>query len=139
VTKTQLAPSSDSEVYYPDVHKRSTLFCGTRVIQTRYYDNTPVTAVVLRTGQSLLKALTPSVADVTIAWSVHSSVTLVHPAKPLDGVRYHLTVTLVWSQVTYLGIPVGSLREGRFVGQNAQSKFALQIVVKPLQVVEWLL
>jgi len=50
VTKTHLAPSSESEVYYPDVHKRSTLFCGTRVIQTRYYDNTPVRAVVLRTG-----------------------------------------------------------------------------------------
>jgi len=54
VTKTQLAPSSESEVYYPDVHKRSTLFCGTRVIQTRYYDNSPVTAVVLRTGQLIV-------------------------------------------------------------------------------------
>jgi len=51
VTKTHLAPSSDSEVYSPDTHKRSTLFCGTRVIQTRYYGNTPVKAVVLRTGE----------------------------------------------------------------------------------------
>jgi len=52
VTKTQLAPSGESEVYYPDVHKRSTLFCGTRVIQTRYYGNTPVRAVILRTGEA---------------------------------------------------------------------------------------
>ena len=51
VTKTSLSPSSDSEVYSPDIHKRSTLFCGTRVIQTRYYGNTLVRAVVLRTGQ----------------------------------------------------------------------------------------
>ena len=31
-------------------HSRHVLFCGTQVIQTRYYDNQHVKAVVIRTG-----------------------------------------------------------------------------------------
>jgi hypothetical protein len=31
-------------------HSRHVLFCGTHVIQTRYYSKQPVKAVVLRTG-----------------------------------------------------------------------------------------
>ena len=50
VTKTPLP--QDSAPYSPDRHKRHTLFCGTQVIQTRFYANTPVTAVIVRTGQS---------------------------------------------------------------------------------------
>jgi len=32
-------------------HSRHVLFCGTHVIQTRYYDNQRVRAVVIRTGR----------------------------------------------------------------------------------------
>ena len=30
------------------------------------------------------------------------SVTLVHPSKAVDGLRYHLAGTLVWTQVTII-------------------------------------
>ncbi|KAJ8705269.1 hypothetical protein PYW07_011096 [Mythimna separata] len=36
-------------------HASSVLFCGTRVIQTRYYNNEPVKALVLRTGYNTSK------------------------------------------------------------------------------------
>ncbi|XP_060710432.1 polyamine-transporting ATPase 13A3-like [Hemiscyllium ocellatum] len=40
----------EEEVYSPENHKRHTLFCGTAVIQTRFYRGEPVKAVVVRTG-----------------------------------------------------------------------------------------
>ncbi|KAL5492027.1 hypothetical protein EMCRGX_G017415 [Ephydatia muelleri] len=43
------------EAFNPDRHKRHTLFGGTHVIQTRFYSNTPVLAVVVRTGFSTSK------------------------------------------------------------------------------------
>ena len=50
VTKTPLTPSEATEIYLPDLHKRHTIFCGTQVIQTRYYGDAKVRAVVVRTG-----------------------------------------------------------------------------------------
>lgn len=41
----------DDELYTPMTHKRHTLFCGTQIIQTRYYENNKVLAVVIRTGK----------------------------------------------------------------------------------------
>uniref|UniRef100_A0A8C5MPF4 Polyamine-transporting ATPase 13A3 n=1 Tax=Leptobrachium leishanense TaxID=445787 RepID=A0A8C5MPF4_9ANUR len=61
VTKTNLPiPSSDShgannETYSTEVHKRHTLFCGTNVIQTRFYAGEPVKAIIVRTGFSTAK------------------------------------------------------------------------------------
>ncbi|XP_044526812.1 polyamine-transporting ATPase 13A3 [Gracilinanus agilis] len=61
VTKTNLPnPSMDvkgkeDEMYSPEVHKRHTLFCGTTVIQTRFYTGELVKAVVVRTGFSTSK------------------------------------------------------------------------------------
>ncbi|XP_069069267.1 polyamine-transporting ATPase 13A3 isoform X1 [Pleurodeles waltl] len=61
VTKTNLPnPSKESkaeedEVYNPEVHKRHTLFCGTNVIQTRFYTGELVKALVVRTGFSTSK------------------------------------------------------------------------------------
>ncbi|CAL7933277.1 unnamed protein product [Xylocopa violacea] len=49
VTKTPI-PSSSEVVYDTKEHARHTLFCGTRVIQTRYYGSEKVLAVVVRTG-----------------------------------------------------------------------------------------
>ncbi|XP_022780127.1 probable cation-transporting ATPase 13A3 isoform X4 [Stylophora pistillata] len=43
------------EQYNPERHKRHTLFNGTNVIQTRYYGNARVLAVVVRTGFSTTK------------------------------------------------------------------------------------
>ncbi|XP_069775899.1 polyamine-transporting ATPase 13A3-like isoform X2 [Narcine bancroftii] len=42
--------ASQDEVYCPENHKRHTLFCGTTIIQTRFYSGEPVKAVVVRTG-----------------------------------------------------------------------------------------
>ncbi|XP_027704557.1 probable cation-transporting ATPase 13A3 isoform X1 [Vombatus ursinus] len=61
VTKTNLPnPSVDvkgmeDEMYSPEHHKRHTLFCGTTVIQTRFYTGELVKAVVVRTGFSTSK------------------------------------------------------------------------------------
>ncbi|XP_074545231.1 polyamine-transporting ATPase 13A3-like isoform X2 [Halichoeres trimaculatus] len=57
VTKTSL-PSSGEEAavcYNMEEHKRHTLFCGTQVIQTRFYAGEQVKAVVVRTGFSTEK------------------------------------------------------------------------------------
>lgn len=61
VTKTNLPnPSVDvkgmgEEQYSPETHKRHTLFCGTTVIQTRFYTGELVKAIVVRTGFSTSK------------------------------------------------------------------------------------
>ncbi|KAG7464595.1 hypothetical protein MATL_G00167230 [Megalops atlanticus] len=64
VTKTQLplSPRGSSlngalqePLYDPEEHRRHTLFCGTQVIQTRYYSGESVRAVVIRTGFSTVK------------------------------------------------------------------------------------
>ena len=47
--KTQL-PNIEGELYHYDRHKRHTLYGGTHVIQTRFYSNSSVLAVVARTG-----------------------------------------------------------------------------------------
>ncbi|XP_074601834.1 polyamine-transporting ATPase anne boleyn isoform X2 [Brevipalpus obovatus] len=49
VTKIPLLYHED-EFYNPKEHAKHTLFCGTKVIQTRYYDGGKVKAVVIRTG-----------------------------------------------------------------------------------------
>ncbi|XP_020286943.1 probable cation-transporting ATPase 13A3 isoform X2 [Pseudomyrmex gracilis] len=49
VTKTPI-PSSNDVIYNTKEHARHTLFCGTRVIQTRYYGSEKVLAVIIRTG-----------------------------------------------------------------------------------------
>lgn len=54
VTKTSL-PSAGEEgeqSYDIEEHKRHTLFCGTQVIQTRFYSGELVKAVVVRTGEA---------------------------------------------------------------------------------------
>ncbi|KAF4020869.1 hypothetical protein G4228_012718, partial [Cervus hanglu yarkandensis] len=61
VTKTNLPnPSVDmkgtrDELYSPETHRRHTLFCGTTVIQTRFYAGELVKAIVVRTGFSTSK------------------------------------------------------------------------------------
>lgn len=60
VTKTNLpnpvpgdrAEETDS-AYNTEEHKRHTLFCGTHVIQTRFYTGELVKAVVIRTGKCM--------------------------------------------------------------------------------------
>jgi cation-transporting ATPase 13A3/4/5 len=56
VTKTPLpdtrhSSSSRNTVFNMKEHSKHTLFCGTQVIQTRYYGNQKVRAVVVRTGK----------------------------------------------------------------------------------------
>ena len=47
--------TDNDELYSPETHKRNTIFAGTEVIQTRYYGDQPVLAVVVRTGFSTSK------------------------------------------------------------------------------------
>ncbi|XP_050315902.1 polyamine-transporting ATPase 13A3 isoform X2 [Anthonomus grandis grandis] len=54
ITKTAL-PNFSNLIYDPKEHGRHTLFCGTHVIQTRYFGNEKVLAVVIRTGFSTAK------------------------------------------------------------------------------------
>ncbi|CAI9735449.1 cation-transporting ATPase 13A3-like isoform X2 [Octopus vulgaris] len=54
VTKTQLS-GHDNEIYSPAIHKKYTLFAGTNVLQTRYYGQAKVLAVVVRTGFNTAK------------------------------------------------------------------------------------
>ena len=54
VTKTPL-PNSPDILYDSKEHARHTLFCGTHVIQTRYFGMERVLAVVIRTGFSTAK------------------------------------------------------------------------------------
>nr|XP_018898434.1 PREDICTED: probable cation-transporting ATPase 13A3 [Bemisia tabaci] len=62
VTKMPL-PGDDRDIYYNEkAHVKSTLFCGTKILQTRYYSNEPVLAVCIRTGFCTSKgAITRSV------------------------------------------------------------------------------
>ena len=46
VTKTPITVSEENEVYSAEQHKRHTLFCGTSVIQTRYYGSAQVSVCV---------------------------------------------------------------------------------------------
>lgn len=45
------APENPNELYDVEAHKRSTVFNGTRVVQTRSYDKSRVLALVVRTGK----------------------------------------------------------------------------------------
>ncbi|KAK0175752.1 hypothetical protein PV327_009479 [Microctonus hyperodae] len=49
VTKTPL-PSNNEIIYDIKEHARHTLFCGTKIIQTRYFGGEKVLAIVVRTG-----------------------------------------------------------------------------------------
>jgi cation-transporting ATPase 13A3/4/5 len=56
VTKTPLPHNSfNDSLYHPKEHAKHTLFCGTKVIQTRYYNNAKVKAVIIRTGYQTAK------------------------------------------------------------------------------------
>ena len=49
-------------IYRANLQKQHSLFAGTAVIQARSYSNSPVTAIVTRTGMEIHN-LTPSVID----------------------------------------------------------------------------
>lgn len=49
VTKTMI-PKHRQDAYDPKEHNRNTLYCGTKIIQTRSYAGQQVLAVAVRTG-----------------------------------------------------------------------------------------
>ncbi|KAI2797592.1 hypothetical protein BLOT_014126 [Blomia tropicalis] len=55
VTKTPLPSTSLQVLFNAKEHSKHTLFCGTKVIQTRYYNNVKVRAVIIRTGYQTAK------------------------------------------------------------------------------------
>lgn len=51
VTKTQLSElHQEGTIFDPKAHAKHTLFCGTKILQTRFYSGQPVKAIVIRTG-----------------------------------------------------------------------------------------
>jgi cation-transporting ATPase 13A2 len=58
---THGAAGDDDATFSVKEHARHTLFCGTQVIQTRYYGNQRVRAVVIRTGMSVIISSFPNV------------------------------------------------------------------------------
>ncbi len=55
MTKTPLPSTTLHMLYDSKEHAKHTLFCGTKVIQTRYYNNVKVRAVIIRTGYQTAK------------------------------------------------------------------------------------
>ena len=55
--------SAQSMIFDAQEHSRHILFCGTKVIQTRFYEGQRVRAVVLQTGERCLYSLSKMVAD----------------------------------------------------------------------------
>ena len=55
VNKIPLPQFPSDQIYNDKEHSRHTLYCGTEVIQTRYYGGSQVLAVVIRTGFSTSK------------------------------------------------------------------------------------
>ncbi|CAG2164446.1 unnamed protein product [Oppiella nova] len=55
VTKTPLPNTTIDEKYDTKEHAKHTLFCGTKVIQTRYYNNAKVKAIIIRTAYQTAK------------------------------------------------------------------------------------
>jgi len=52
VVKTPLPhPEDENEIFDIEIHKRNVLFNGTKVVQTRNYDNSKVLALIVRTGK----------------------------------------------------------------------------------------
>src|SRR6218665_2851636 len=47
VTKTPIPNTTLHQLYDPKDHAKHTIFCGTKVIQTRYYNNVKVRAVII--------------------------------------------------------------------------------------------
>ena len=47
-----------SQMYENKEHGRHTLYCGTEILQTRFYDHKPVLAIVVRTGFLTTKGTT---------------------------------------------------------------------------------
>uniref|UniRef100_A0A7N8YE14 Polyamine-transporting ATPase 13A3 n=1 Tax=Mastacembelus armatus TaxID=205130 RepID=A0A7N8YE14_9TELE len=96
VTKTNLPNLMPGDIkeeancaYNTEEHKRHTLFCGTNVIQTRFYTDELVKAVVVRTGFSTAKGQL-----------VHS---ILYP-KPTDFKLYHDAYLFLLCLVVVAGI-----------------------------------
>lgn len=53
VTKTPI-PSSNDVIYNTKEHARHTLFCGTRVIQTRYYGSEKVSILIFNVRETIV-------------------------------------------------------------------------------------
>jgi len=82
-----------------------------------------------------------SVSDSQLLRQMYSHtvrVSVCHTHAPCWGMRCHLAGTLVLFQVPSVRQTLVPHRKVRFGGWNPQSKFALQIVAKPLRITECL-
>lgn len=108
VTKTPL-PNSPNLIYDAKEHLRHTLFCGTQVIQTRYYGGEKVLAIVIRTGFNTAKGglvrsiLYPPPVDFRFEKDSYRFVVLLAGIASIGflytiitKVRYHVFITIVY-------------------------------------------
>ena len=98
MTKTAL-PHGDG-TYFSSVHKRHTIYCGTEIIQTRYYREQKVLAVCVSTGFWTVKGglvrsiLFPKQLNVKL-WKDSIKFVLTLGVLAFFGVVYSLTVLLI--------------------------------------------
>lgn len=76
--------------YNTEEHKKHTLFCGTHVIQTRFYAGELVKAVVVRTGETNRLQITPCSLDDGSATAVECRLVtlrtdLIQPPQEQEG------------------------------------------------------
>ncbi|KAK9746650.1 P5-type ATPase cation transporter [Popillia japonica] len=132
VTKTPF-PHLPDLYYNPKEHARHTLFCGTNVIQTRYFGGEKVIAVVVRTGFSTAKGgLVRSIlfekdsyrfvallAFIALFGFIYTVVT-----KILRGVSPHDIVLEALDLITIVVPPAlpAAMTVGRFYAQNRLQK-----------------
>lgn len=140
VTKTPI-PGSSELLYDTKEHARHTLYCGTQVIQTRYFGTEKVIAVVIRTGFSTSKGglvrsiMYPPPVDFkfeqdsykfVILLACIASVGVVYTiiSKALRGVAAHHITLEALDLITVVVPPAlpAAMTVGRLVAQNRLQK-----------------
>lgn len=140
VTKTPI-PGSSEVLYDTKEHARHTLYCGTQVIQTRYYGTEKVIAVVIRTGFSTSKGglvrsiLYPPPVDFKFEQDSYKFVTLLAciasfgfvytiVTKAMRGVAARNIALEAFDLITVVVPPAlpAAMTVGRLVAQNRLQK-----------------
>ncbi|CAF0752314.1 unnamed protein product [Brachionus calyciflorus] len=124
VIKTPLPHSeNENEIYNVETHKRSTLFNGTKVVQTRNYEGSRVLAVVVRTGFSTSKGELVKIIGMTYG--------IVILAK--QGVKFEDLIIRALDIVTIVVPPAlpAAMTVGTVYAQNRLKKKSIYCISPP--------
>ncbi|KAH9529860.1 hypothetical protein DERF_003718 [Dermatophagoides farinae] len=111
VTKTPLPSTSLQMSYNAKEHAKHTLFCGTKVIQTRYYNNVKVRAVVIRIGYQTAKGelvrsiMFPKPVDFKLNRHIHKFVGFLAMMALIGFHLYCCIENSTWSQLAKYSLP----------------------------------